>query len=254
MSPRASRRRSNGRPRPEVDDGGFLDERAGVVVDPVPRKWACAGETRLEVPSALIVSSSVDHAIEGQNWTNGRRFTGRGVGMPIRPPTVWTNRTEFGPTSGAFWMSGRWTAANRIAAGPEPNGRRTDAAPAEVALPDDPAVLDLDVRSELVGLAEAVGGAERLEVVDAVGRWLVVVGDTHVERDPGHALDGLRRDPRDRGNARFMASSSHGFQTSGARGVPLKRGAQVKQSLPNRVFRARWNGARATGRCRRAGR
>ena len=77
------------------------------------------------MPSALIVSSSVDHAIDGQNWTQGRRLTGRGVGMPIRPPTVWTNRTDVGPTSGSFWMSGRWTAANRIAAGP----RRTVVAP-----------------------------------------------------------------------------------------------------------------------------
>jgi hypothetical protein len=66
----------------------------------------------------LIVSSRVVQAIDGQNCAYGLRGTGRGVGMPIRPPIVCTNRTEVGLTSGSCWMSGSWTAAKRIFAGP----------------------------------------------------------------------------------------------------------------------------------------
>jgi hypothetical protein len=115
--------------------------------------------------------------------------------MPIRPPTVCTNRTEVSPTSGSFWMSGRWTAAKRIAAGP----RRTVVAP---ILPP-PAVFDVDVGAELVGLAEPVGLAELLEIAgaDPVGRRRVVVGDPELERDLGDALDRLGRDPGDGGHA-----------------------------------------------------
>ena len=39
---------------------------------------------------------------------------------------------------------------------------------------DDAPVLDLDERAQLVGFAEAIAGAERLEIVDPIGRWLVV--------------------------------------------------------------------------------
>ena len=65
-----------------------------------------------------MVNPRVVQAIEGQNCTNGLWGTGLGVGSPIRPPTVCTKRTDVGPTSGSAWMSGRWTAGNRIAAGP----------------------------------------------------------------------------------------------------------------------------------------
>ena len=65
-----------------------------------------------------MVRASVVHAIDGQNCTNGLWRTGRGVGKPIRPPTVWTNRADEPLTSGSAWMSGSWTAGNRSAEGP----------------------------------------------------------------------------------------------------------------------------------------
>ena len=70
------------------------------------------------MPSTLIVRASVVQAIDGQNWTNGLCGTGRGVGRPIRPPIVWTNRADVAPISGSAWMSGSWTAGKRMAAGP----------------------------------------------------------------------------------------------------------------------------------------
>ena len=75
----------------------------------------------------------------------------------------------------------------------EAHGRGADRAAAEVAAVDDPAVLDLDERPQLVGLAEAVGPAQLLEVArsDLVGWRLVVVGDAELERDLGQAFDGF---------------------------------------------------------------
>lgn len=85
-----------GEPLAEVDGGGLLHQPAGVVIDPVARERA----------GSLEASSRVVQAIDGQNWTNGLRGTGRGVGSPIRPPTVCTKRTDAGPTSGSAWLRG----------------------------------------------------------------------------------------------------------------------------------------------------
>ena len=46
----------------------------------------------------------------------------------------------------------------------------------------DLAVFDVDPRRQPVGEPEAVGESPRVEVVDAVGQGLVVVGDAHFER------------------------------------------------------------------------
>ena len=69
----------------------------------------------------------------------------------------------------------------------------------ELAVPDDAAVLHVDPRPQLVGEAERVGLAERVEVVDGLRERGVVVRDPHLEGNPGAgSLDGLRRYPRDR--------------------------------------------------------
>jgi hypothetical protein len=60
---------------------------------------------------------------------------------------------------------------------------------------DDAVVLDLDPGRELVGEPEPVGGPQGLEVVDGVGRWVVIVGDPGLERQLGQAADGLGGDP-----------------------------------------------------------
>ncbi len=69
---------------------------------------------------------------------------------------------------------------------------------------DDLAVLDLDPRLEPVGEAEPTLGPPLVEVVDDVGRGVVVAGDPGVERalqdGTGHRL---RRDPRDAGDRRL---------------------------------------------------
>ena len=60
-----------------------------------------------------------------------------------------------------------------------------------LAVLGDAAVLDVDPCPELVGEAEAIGVAQRVEGVDVVGRRVVVMGDAHLERHLGHSLDGL---------------------------------------------------------------
>jgi hypothetical protein len=76
-------------------------------------------------------------------------------------------------------------------------------------VPDDPSVLDVDVRPELVRLAKPIRPAKLLEVLELIGRRLVVVGDAHLERDLREAGDGLRRDPGDRRHGRFDPGAGH---------------------------------------------
>ena len=83
------------------------------------------------------------------------------------------------------------------------DGRRADVPLAQVALPDDPSVLDLDERPELVGLAEPVRSAQLFKIVQVVGGWRVVMGDAHLERDLREAGDRFRRDPGDGRDGRF---------------------------------------------------
>ena len=151
-------------PLPEVDDTGLLDESAIAVIDPVAWERAAIDEfvARAAVGMDGQGAGVVPRDAEGQNWTNGLCGTGRGVGRPIRPPMVCTNRADDLPTSGSDWMSGNWTAEKRIAA-----ATLTVVAPtctlAEVAGADDPPALHLDERPKLVGLAEAVARPEFLE-------------------------------------------------------------------------------------------
>ena len=67
---------------------------------------------------------------------------------------------------------------------PDLHGRRADVALAEMAGVDDSAVLDLDERAQLVRFAEAVARPELLEIIEMIGRRLVVVGDTEPGTGP----------------------------------------------------------------------
>ena len=115
-----------------------------------------------------------------------------------------------GADLGLGWMSGRWTAGKRSAAGPT----RTVVAPMwpwpRWPAFDDPAVFDLDERPQLVRLAEAVGRPELLEVLEALGRRFVVVGDAQLERDLRRTGDGFGRDPGHGGDGRLETLRGHG--------------------------------------------
>ena len=66
---------------------------------------------------------------------------------------------------------------------------------AGLAVIDDAASLYLDPCLQMVGKAETVGLAQLLEVLDDIGRWGIIVGDTALERELGCAGDRLRRYP-----------------------------------------------------------
>ena len=72
------------------------------------------------VPSAWIVSSRVVQTIGAEYWMNGGRLTARGIGAPVRPPTVWVNRTEVEVTSGSPCRSGSGVAGTVIEVTPSP--------------------------------------------------------------------------------------------------------------------------------------
>src|SRR6476469_6102519 len=115
-------------------------------------------------PSAYSVSASVVHAVADWLRNNGPPLTRRGAGKPAR--------------------------------------RRADQAASLVAETDDRAVLDLDPRLQLVRLAEAVSVPEapQIAVLEPIRRRVVVVADPRLERQLGHPLDCLGRNPRDRGD------------------------------------------------------
>jgi hypothetical protein len=83
-----------------------------------------------------------------------------------------------------------------VADRPQLHGRRADHAPAGVAGVDDaPGPVDLDRDGQPIRESEAIGVAQRLQVVDRVGRRLIVVGDARVEGQASHPFDGLGGDP-----------------------------------------------------------
>jgi hypothetical protein len=46
---------------------------------------------------------------------------------------------------------------------------------------DDPTLLHVDPRSELVGESESVGCPQRLDILDVVGQWIVIVPDSQID-------------------------------------------------------------------------
>jgi len=74
---------------------------------------------------------------------------------------------------------------------------------------DVPVVVNVDPRAQMVGEPKPVRRAQRIQVVDLVGRRFVVVGDAHLERQLGHSLHRFGRDPGDRGHRRFDTHFLH---------------------------------------------
>ena len=155
------------------------------------------------------VRARVVQAIDGQNCTNGLWRHGprcrqahpsahgldeadrRRRHLGFRPDVRQVHRRE----------------ADRARA--DADGRRADVALAQVAVADDPAIFHVDEGSKLVRLPEPIGTAKLLEILDPIGRGLVVVGHTHLERDLREAGDGVRRDPGDRCHRGLEPSTCH---------------------------------------------
>jgi hypothetical protein len=78
--------------------------------------------------------------------------------------------------------------------------RRADQSAALVRVADDSAGLHVDPRGKAIGLAEAICGAQTLEVAlfQVLGRRLVVPRDAKLERKLWHPLDRIRRNPGNR--------------------------------------------------------
>src|SRR5256885_2093127 len=70
-------------------------------------------------------------------------------------------------------------------------------------MPNDPAVFHIDPGAEVVGEAGALRADHRIQVLPFVRRRIVVVRYSQLEREPGHAGNGRRRDPRDARNRRL---------------------------------------------------
>ena len=79
---------------------------------------------------------------------------------------------------------------------------------AGLAVGDDLAAVDLDEALELVGQPDPPGGQQRLQVVELVGRRIVVLGGAHVEVEPLAPLDAVQRDPGDGGDGGLDAHGS----------------------------------------------
>jgi hypothetical protein len=65
---------------------------------------------------------------------------------------------------------------------------------------DDVPVLDLDPGLEPVGIADAAGPDELVQVAEHLGWWRIVVGDAELKRQTKESLHGSLRDPRHRGD------------------------------------------------------
>ena len=150
----------------EVGQARLVRELVVGVVDPVA--WEPAGTDRARAPtrpSACRVSESVVQTRGACHWTKGRRRTRRGAGTPVRPPQVWTKRTQPSPRSGSRWMSGSWTAWKRCFTAPRLHQRRAHQPAALVAAVDDPPAPSTVMKApQLVGEAEAVLVTQQLDV------------------------------------------------------------------------------------------
>ena len=197
-------------PGREIDDAGLLDETPVIVVDPMARERARAEQAVVRRPICT------DRQLE-------RRPRERRPELDIRLPRHGTRRRETHPTSdGLDEPDRRWSDLRVLLdirhvhgrkadrSGPDPHGCRANVSAAEIAVADDPAILDIDERPELVGFAETVGLAQVLEVDEPI-RWrLVVVGHTELEGDLRQAFDRLGWDPRHCGDTRLVSRSGHG--------------------------------------------
>ena len=100
----------------------------------------------------------------------------------MRPPTVCVNRTQPSPSFRLGLdhreLDGGEGDLLRLELGPV-----ADQASAGLAVVDDLVAVDLDPGAKLVGLAERILAAKLVEVGNDLGRRLVVVRDSELERD-----------------------------------------------------------------------
>jgi hypothetical protein len=66
---------------------------------------------------------------------------------------------------------------------------------AGLAAGDDAAVGDLDEAAQLVGQPHPAGGQQRRQVLEVVGRRVVVLGRAQVELEPLAPFDAVQGDP-----------------------------------------------------------
>ena len=190
----------------EVDRPGFLDELALVVVDPVAGEWAGPAELAHRRTVGLDRQREGrpgDRGVDAEErlaaHAPGRRHTGAAAGrLGEAHPAV----PDLGVVLERRQRDGR--DAQLLGAELDPRDADVPAAHVPVAL-DRAVVAELDEALELVRLAEEVRLAHRVEILDLVGRRIVVVGHAHRERKLGEPLDGLGGNPRDGGNGRLDA-------------------------------------------------
>ena len=114
-----------------------------------------------------------------------------------------------------------------------PRGR-ADLPLAGLAGGDDGAVADLDEGPELVGQPDPPGGQQRRQVVELVGRRVVVLGGADVESEPLATLDAVQGDPGDGGDGGLDAHGSDRCYRL-ARPVP-----SIQRSRCSRSSRTPW--------------
>ena len=210
-------------PRREVDHAGFFDERAILVVDPV------AGERT--GPDQFVRRRPIGVEREGQRRPRDRRpelyerlVLDRPRCRQAHPSAHRLDETDGRGTDLRVGPDIRQVHGRKPDGGrADADRRRADVPLPQVAVPDDPSILDLDERPKLVGLAEPIGLPKLLEILEVVGRGLVVVGDTHLEGDLREPSDRFRWDPGDRRDGRFDSGAGHRTVTSGARCRPWVR-------------------------------
>ena len=194
----------------EVDRPGLGGEVPVLVIDPVARERARSHD--------LVLGGPV--RADRQRERRPRRG---GVDAEKRPAADSPRRREPRATADGLHEPDRVVSnfrlrtkyiesysRNREVLDPQSERRRADETPAFLAVTDDLPVVHLDPGLELVCLTEAVGVAQLLEVtfLQAVGRGLVVLPDPELERQLGHPLDRLGRDPGNRCDGRLDAHDS----------------------------------------------
>ena len=167
-------------PLVEVDRSALLDEPTILVVDPVAREGAGAGE--------VVFGRSIRIDRECKSGPGDRR-----VDLEVRLSADPSRRGHAGTTAGGLREAhpvGPDLAVLERRHGDSRNGdflrtqlqpRQSDPPAAGLPVVHDLAVLDLDPRLQLIRLAEEIGPVHQFQVVDAVRRGVVVVDHTHGE-------------------------------------------------------------------------
>ena len=108
-------------------------------------------------------------------------------------------------------------------------GTRDDAASVP-AIVDDPTAVDLDPALELVGLSEAIGIPQLVEIVEHLGWRLVVMGDRDPDRELWQPVERSERQPGNRGDGRFDAHHAVAARRVDAGATSATRAARTSPS------------------------